>query len=81
LRFLSVLFAALFGVVMLLTFVVGSSAAGPEGVVWWVRVRHATFAITALAAVILFRRERWTYGQLRLMDRPLRRVGPGRTPV
>jgi hypothetical protein len=72
LRFLSVLFAVLFGVVMLLmmllTFLVGSSAAVSEGAAWWNNVRHATFAITVLVAVILSRRERWTYGQLRLME-------------
>jgi serine/threonine-protein kinase len=68
LRFLSVLFAVLFGVVMALTFVIGSSAAGSEGAAWWVHVRHATFTITALIAVILYRRERWTHGQLRLME-------------
>ncbi len=69
LRFLSVLFAVLFGTVELLT--LGLAITGlpaVEGAVWWESVRHATSAITAVLAVVLCRRARWTYGQLRLME-------------
>jgi len=69
LRFLSVLFAALFGMVELLT--LGNAITGfpaVEGSVWWESVRHGTFALTAILAVIVCRRDRWTYGQLRLME-------------
>ncbi len=69
LRFLSVLFAVLFGTVELLT--LGLAITGlpaVEGQVWWESVRHATFAGTAVVAVILCLRDRWTYGRLRLME-------------
>ena len=69
LRFLSVLFAALFGMVELLgprNAITGFPAV--EGSVWWVTVRHGTFALTAILGLIVCRRDRWTYGQLRLME-------------
>lgn len=67
LRFLAVLFAVLFGSVMILTLAFGREA-GYEGAGWWVNVRSAAFATTALLGLILYRRERWTYSHLRGME-------------
>lgn len=69
LRFLSVLFAVLFGLVVLLR--LGLAVTGlpvAEGTFWWVSVGQVAFAITAVLAVVLCRQDRWTYHQLRLME-------------
>jgi hypothetical protein len=68
--FLSVLFAALFGIVALIYFgpVLLGRPYTPEGPIAFEIIRTAVFVITALLASILRSRRRWTMGQLRLME-------------
>ena len=65
LRFLSVLFAGLLGIVSLLVFAFYLDVAD---ISFFLTLRTPAFVITALLAIVLWSRKTWTMAQLRLME-------------
>src|SRR5262245_12010390 len=65
LRFLSLLFAALLGIVPL---VVLGSRARDQGSPWFLALRMPPLVITSLLAIVLWSRKNWTMAQLRLVE-------------